>query len=116
MQCSAIGALIATRESPSFVEGRMSRSSPSLSRRGNRRQAHRLSSGLFRRNALQRRGHQILLLLFVQGGNTRGGGRRGGAARIEKLLVRSQPILQPIAQLVQAVLGVRPFLAAEGLP
>src|SRR6266436_9070735 len=88
----------------------MSRTRPSLSRR---RQTHRLPSGLFRRYALQRRGHQILLLLFVQSGNTRGRRRRAGASRIEKFVERSQLRLQPVANQVPATLILRLLLAPD---
>src|SRR5258708_20865512 len=114
MQCSAIRALIATRESPSFMEGRMSRARPSLSRRG-RRQTHRLSSGLFRRYTLQRRGNQIFLLLLVQTGNAGGGRRCPGASGIEKFVEWSQLRLQPMADLVPAALILRLFLAPDDL-
>ena len=49
-----------------------------------------MSRSLFRRDALQRRGDQIFLLLLVQSENTRGRRRRPGASRVQELVSSGQ--------------------------
>jgi len=73
----------------------VSRTCPGLSVRD----ADGLSGGFFRRQALQRRGDQVFLLLLVQGGDTRGVRRGHGASGIQKLVLGIEFLLQPMADL-----------------
>jgi len=74
-----------------------------------------LSGCLFRWDAVERRGDEIFLLLFVQCGDTRG--RRGSTRTtgVQQFVFHVQRQLQTMTDLVPAALILRLFLAPNDL-